>query len=733
MEFAQDYDQLCEKIKSYMPGADLEKFKRAFELAIQAHDGQKRKTGEPYVIHPIAVAKIITEIGLDLDSVIAGLLHDCIEDTNVTYDEIKSQFGKDTADLVEGVTKLGQIPYSSREEQQVENLRKMILAMAKDVRVILIKLADRLHNMRTLDAMPPAKQRIKALETMEVYSPLAHRLGMSKIKIELEDISIKYLDPIGYQEVVNTLEEKRAANSGFVDSIKAAINERLGEMGIKHHIEGRTKHIYSIYRKVYGQGKSFDEIYDIFAVRVIVDTVIDCYNVLGVIHDMYTPIPGRFKDYISTPKPNMYQSLHTTVIGKEGLLFEVQIRTWEMHKVAENGIAAHWKYKAGVKGDESTDQKLAWIRQLLEVQKDTLDPEDFMRSIKIDLFSDEVFVFTPNGDVINLPLGSTAIDFAYAIHSAVGNRMYGCKVNGRMMPIDYVLKNGDIVEIITSGSTNGPSLDWLKIVKTAGAKNKIRQWFKKEKREENVARGREELEKELRRNGIKMEQFQKDEVRQSVFKKFHVNSEEELFAGIGYGGIPLHNVVAKISAELLRIAKSMEVITPKDVTDKINEQIDRNRKQKKSSNGIVVEGVDNVLVKFAKCCNPLPGDEVIGFITKGYGVSVHKKDCPNAINSLLREEDKGRWLPVHWENTASSKFESTMQITARDRNALLADVVNMLSNMHMVLHSLNTRENKDGFITIFVTIEIENVDQLNVVMRKIARIDGIIDVTRSVQ
>lgn len=734
VDFTKEFEQLCDKIQAYMPGFDKEKLKKAFDLAVNAHEGQKRKTGEPYIIHPIAVANIIAENGLDLESIMAGLLHDVVEDTYVTYDQLAAGFGRDVADLVDGVTKLGQIPYSSREEQQVENLRKMILAMAKDVRVILIKLSDRLHNMRTLDAMPPAKQRIKALETLEVYSPLAHRLGMSKIKTELEDIAIRYLDPVGYQEVMDEVNRKREHNLGFVDKVQAEIGRRLDAAGIKHTLMGRTKHAYSIYRKVFAQGKSFDELYDLFAVRVIVDSVIDCYNVLGVVHDMYTPIPGRFKDYISTPKPNMYQSLHTTVIGKEGLLFEIQIRTWEMHRIAEYGIAAHWKYKAGVSGSSSNDQKLAWIRQLLEVQRDTLDPEDFMRTLKIDMFSDEVFVFTPNGDVINLPLGATVIDFAYAIHSAVGNHMHSCKVNGRITPIDYHLKNGDIVEIITTNSST-PSLGWLKVVKTSGAKNKIRQWFKKEKREENVARGKEELEKELRKNGYKLEQFLKPEIQQMMFKKFHVSVTDDLYAGIGFGGISVHNVLIKLETELKKMAKEATVVTdPKILEERINSaQNERARKKPKSSNGVVVEGVDNVLVKFARCCNPLPGDEIIGYITKGFGVSVHKKDCPNVISSIVNEEESGRWLPVHWENTQGNKFESGLQILCRNRQGLLADIIMVFANMKLDLHNVNTRENKEGFATINLTVEISSVEELSNIMKKISKIPDVLDVNRSIQ
>lgn len=729
MDLQEKFEHFIETIKSYNSSANVELITKAYELAYRVHDGQKRATGEPYIIHPLAVAQILAESEMDSESIIAALLHDVIEDTDVSYQNIKAQFGASIADLVEGVTKLGRIPYSSREEQQMENLRKMFLAMAKDVRVILIKLADRLHNMRTIDNLPEEKRRKKALETMEVYSPITHRLGMSKMKVELEDISIRCLDPVGCAEIVKTTASLIKENEGVVETIKERIGARMAEQQINCTIEGRIKHIYSIYRKVYGQNRSFDEVYDLFAVRIIVDNVIDCYNVLGAIHDMYRPIPGRFKDYISTPKPNMYQSLHTTVIDKEGLIFEVQIRTWEMHRTAEYGIAAHWKYKAGG-GTNDQDAKLTWIRQLLEIQKDTNDPEDFMRVLKIDMFSDEVFVFTPSGDVINLSLGSTIVDFAYAIHSEVGNHMQGAKVNGRIVTLDYVLQNGDVVEIATSGSSNGPSLDWLKICKTSQARNKIKQWFKKEKREENIERGQLYIEKELRKNGLTMAQFERKEILESVLKKTHVNSLEELYAGLGYGGIPLHMVMNRVTFELKKMADSLKDKDPDEIIRQVAAQA---KKTKKDSNGVIIEGVDNVLIKFARCCNPLPGDEIIGFITKGYGVSVHKRDCMNVISGMTKEEETSRWIPVKWSTTSQNTFVSVLQVTATNRNNLLADVVNTVSNMRIPMHSLNAREPENNFVAINVSLEVQNLEQLNSIINKLTKISGVIDVARSTQ
>ena len=723
----KQYEELIAAVKEYNPSANLDAIEKAYQLALSVHAGQNRVSGEPYVCHPLAVAQILAKSEMDSDSIVAAILHDVIEDTPVTYQEIESQFGHSIADLVDGVTKLGRIPYSSREEQQMENLRKMFLAMAKDVRVILIKLADRLHNMRTIGSLPEEKQRKKALETMEVYASIAHRLGMSKIKAELEDISIRCLDPIGYAEISDIIKTRVQENEGKIEHIEKTIEARLQDNHTNGVINSRLKHIYSIYRKVYGQNRSFDEVYDLYALRVIVDTVVDCYNVLGVIHDLYRPIPGRFKDYISTPKPNMYQSLHTTVIDSEGMIFEVQIRTWDMHRTAEYGIAAHWQYKSGVAGGQ--DAKLSWIRQLLEMQKDTNDPEDFMRALKIDMFSDEVFVFTPNGDVINLSLGSTIVDFAYMIHSAVGNHMHGGKVNGRIVTIDTVLQNGDVVEIINSQSAS-PSLDWLKIAKTSQARNKIRQWFKKEKREENIIRGKEELTKELKKTGLTLSQFEKKEMLDGVFKKTHVNTLDDLYAGLGYGGITVHSVMHRVTAELKRVADQLKEKDPEEIMRQVSAQA---KHTKKDSSGVMIEGVDNVLTKFARCCNPLPGDEIIGFITKGYGVSVHKKDCVNVISGMANEADSERWIPIKWNLTGKNTFVSALQVTGVSRTGLLADVVNTVSNMHIAMHSLNAREPDSNYAAITLSVEVEDVAQLNSIINTLTAIKDVIDVTRTTQ
>lgn len=722
------FQALIERIKKYNKNADFDKITRAYELASEAHKLQKRVAGDPYIIHPLEVANILADMSLDSDSITAALLHDVVEDTPVTLEDIKSQFGKDVADLVDGVTKLGRIPYSSKEEQQIENLRKMFLAMAKDIRVLLIKLADRLHNMRTISSMPPDKQRQKALETIEVYSPLAHRLGVQKIKTELEDISIRILDPVACEEIEENISKKMDQNEAFLSSIEEIVSKRLNEAGLKHTISSRAKHIYSIYRKMYTQNRSFDEIYDLFAIRIIVDETVDCYNVLGIMHDMYKPIPRRFKDYISTPKPNMYQSLHTTVIGKAGVPFEVQIRTKEMDEVAEMGIAAHWKYKQNIT-DKKAGENLIWVRQLLEIQKESQDPDDLMRALKIDMFADEVFVFTPAGDVLNLPSGSTVIDFAYAIHSGVGNKMTGGKVNGRIVPIDYELQNGDIVEIIRSASSHGPSLDWLKMCKTSGARNKIRQWFKKEKRDENIVRGRSEFEREIKRNGISLNDVLKDEIRVPLLNKFSAKTIEDLYAGIGYGGISVNKVILKVVNEFEKQKKHIE---PEPIPETSTPQTPI-KTPAKNYKGILVEGMENCLVKLARCCNPLPGDEIVGFITKGFGVSVHKKNCVNVVNNIERESDTQRWVNVSWTQTNETMFTSTLQIVSRDRLNIVADVLNLFSSLKIKTSSINARETKDGFTLINVSIEIKSLEQLEFVMNKLARIQGVIDVVRGMQ
>jgi GTP pyrophosphokinase len=699
---------------------DEAKIIEAYELAYSAHEGQMRKSGGPYLEHPVAVAIILIELGLDTDSIIGALLHDVVEDTSVTIDQIIKQFGAGIATLVDGVTKLGRIPYTSREEQQAENIRKMLLAMAKDVRVILIKLADRLHNMRTIDAMPPQKQLDKSLETMEVYAPIAHRLGIRTIKDELEDLSLRHLDPVAYNEIEVALSHRKDERVELLENIKDRISERLQGLGLNVHIDGRVKSVYGIYRKIYMQGRAFDEIYDIYAVRVIVDTVNECYNILGIIHDLMRPIPGRFKDYISTPKPNMYQSLHTTVIGKEGVPFEVQIRTWEMHHTAEYGIAAHWKYKLGISGRDVLDQRLEWVRQLLEIQNDEKDAEDFIRSLKTDLAPDEVYVFTPKGDVIILPNHSTPIDFAYAIHSAVGHRMTGAKVDGKIVPIDSELITGEIVEIMTTSSmTHGPSRDWLKIARTSEARNKIRAWFKKERREENITQGKAEIERELKRNGILLTEPQLAEFIESVSKRQHFNNVEEFFAAIGYGGIILSKIMPRIKDDYIKAVKPQNIQLPENVTPR------------HTSGGVIVEGLENCLVKISRCCNPLPGDRIVGFITRGFGVSVHKQDCPNVINNQNDPQYEGRWVRVHWAENSGRSFKAALRILSSDRYGLLADVTTVLAAMHIQIHTVVARELKNGTAEINLTVDIGNIDQLDNVISRIAKINGVHEVSRA--
>ncbi len=699
---------------------DRDLIAKAYEFARVSHKGQKRVSGEMYIIHPASVAMLLIELGMDNESLIAALLHDVVEDTHVTHEEVTQMFGRDVAVLVSGVTKLGKIPYSSREEQQAENIRKMLLAMSQDIRVIIIKLADRLHNMRTIDAMPPQKQRDKALETMEVYAPIAHRLGIRAFKEELEDISLKHLDPIAYAEIDTALKLHKEERSRFLVHIMHRINERMSTDNMQIFLEGRVKSIYGIYRKVYMQGRSFEEIYDIYAVRIIVDTVIDCYNILGIIHDMFTPIPKRFKDYISTPKPNMYQSLHTTVIDKEGVPFEIQIRTWDMHHTAEYGIAAHWKYKAGMQGKDKLEDRLAWIRKLLESQSE--DVEEIVRTIKTDLSPEDVFVFTPKGDVKSLPAGSTVIDFAYAIHSEVGNRMIGAKVDGRMVSIDSVVKTGQIVDILTSNTPGrGPSRDWLKIVKTSEARSKIRSWFKKERREENIAEGRAELEREFRRNAIRVPEEDYDSFIGELAKRQHCAGVEELYAAIGYGGISLSKIMSRIKDDYLKQYKPVEV----------NLQTAVKKHSKTVSSGVVVEEIEGCLVKFAQCCNPLPGDDITGFVTRGYGVSVHKRDCINVVSSLEKGDQPERWVNVEWSDEVKETFKSTIEILAHDRAGMIADVTVALSNMHLQIHELNARELKDGYVGIHVTIAISGREQLQNVMANLSRIDSVSSVTRT--
>lgn len=716
------YEELRKLLVTIFSPEDVEQIDKAFNTANRAHEGQLRCSGQPYVIHPILVAKIVAELGMDKESVIAALLHDVVEDTDLTLEDVTEKFGKSVASLVDGVTKLGKVPLSTREEVQAENVRKMLLAMSEDIRVIIIKLADRLHNMRTLEFMPPQKQRDKALETLEIYAPIAHRLGIRAVKEELEDLAIKHLDPVGYAEIEKSLEVRGKSRRDYLDEIKGRIEERVCKSVKDAHIDGRVKSIHGIYRKMYMQNKNFDEIYDVYAIRIIVDTVIDCYNCLGIIHDMFRPIPGRFKDYISTPKANMYQSLHTTVIGKEGIPFEVQIRTWEMHYTAEYGIAAHWKYKLGISGTQKFEERLSWIRQLLESQKDTEDVEEIVRTIKSDLVPEEVFVFTPKGDVISLPTGATVIDFAYAIHSAVGNRMIGAKVDGRIVPIDYKVKTGEIVEVLTSSQQGkGPSRDWLKIVKTSEAKNKIRSWFKKEKREENIIEGKAELEREFKRNFIRLYDQELQAFLTKLAERQHCATLDDFYAAIGYGGISVIRMMPHIKEEYNKILKTKEESQIKIVPEK----------KKKSSNGVIVEGIDNCLVKFSKCCNPLPGDEIIGFITRGHGVSIHNRNCTNVPRDIAAAAEPDRWIPAYWSNTVKEEFKATLLATCIDRVGLIADVSGQLANMHVMIHSLTTRELKDGRCTLLMTITVNGVEHLNSVIGRISKINGMLSVERS--
>ena len=717
--FAKLTDAIEKSNKSY----DLERIKAAFTMARQAHKGQMRSSGDPYISHPIEVAIILVGLGMDSDTIIGGILHDVVEDTSITLEDIQKRFGGDVADLVDGVTKLANIPYSSRAEQQAENVRKMLLAMAKDVRVVIIKLADRLHNMRTLDYRAPEKQRVKSLETMEIYAPLAHRLGIRSVKEELEDLSLKHLDPVAYHEIEQQLALRKEDREAFLSNIIKRIEARLEEEHVTAQIDGRVKSIYGIYRKMYIQGRSFDEIYDIYAVRIIVDTVLECYNILGIIHDMLRPIPNRFKDYISTPKQNMYQSLHTTVLDKEGVPFEVQIRTWDMHYTAEYGVAAHWKYKIGMEGKDALDERLAWIRQLLESQQESEDVEDIVKSIKTDIAPEEVFVFTPRGDVIRLPQGSTVIDFAYAIHTEVGNKMIGAKVDGRMVSLDYKVKTGMIVEIITSTTqSNGPSRDWLKIVKTSEARNKIRSWFKKEKREENIAEGKLALEKEMRRNLIAPPAEEREKFIADIAARQKYNTVDDFYASIGYGGVSLEKIIPRIKDDFIRLYRKpgAQTLVP---TKKVSQ---------KASNGVIVEGLEGCLIKFARCCNPLPGDEIVGFITRGFGVSIHKCDCANVVNAKRRGEDPERWVKATWASRVKETFKSTLDILASDRIGILADVSVQLGNMRIPVHSVMAKELKTGQTSIQVSIGINDLNQLQTIINNLSRIQGVVSVKRAV-
>ncbi len=725
------YLKLEQTIRSYNPSANFEQIRAAYEFAMAAHEGQKRKDGSPFVSHPLAVAQIVAEeLRLDSESIVAAILHDTIEDTAATHEEVAALFSGTVADLVEGVSKLTRVHFTSKAEEQMENLRKMLLAMSKDIRVILVKVADRLHNMRTMEYQTPAKQRQKSLETMEIYAPIAHRLGMQRMKWELEDLSLKYLDPIGFEEIIQALDEKSVEHEEFMQFVGTQIKERVSEAGIKDAVVyGRLKHPYSIYRKMYTQHKTINEVFDLIAFRVIVDTVADCYNVLGLVHDLYKPILGRFKDYIGTPKPNMYQSLHTTVMGQSGVPFEVQIRTREMHEIAEYGIAAHWKYKQNGRGS-GDENSYEWVRRLLENQ-DGADAEDFIHSLKVDMFADEVFVFTPRGDVINLPAGATPIDYAYTIHSAVGNRMVGAKVNGRIVQYDYQLRNGDVVEVLTSQSARGPSRDWLKIARSSEARSKIRQWFKRERRDENIAAGRASLESELKRAGVSIKELAADEHLPAMLKKLSYNTLDDMYAAIGYGGVTALKVVGRLREDIQRMIQQRRQgdVFPIVEQPKVEHQ-PKAPVRSKAVKGIIVEGMSNCLVKFAKCCAPVPGDDITGFTTRGYGVSVHRTDCPNAAPERRTKEEEGRWLRVTWAENTDEAYRTTLQVTAKDRMGLIVDVSTVLSSTKTRLMSLNARSTLDGFGLIEIDVEVSDAEQLRNVIRRLEQISGVMRVTR---
>ncbi len=714
----EHYASMMQAITRYAPSADLEVIQRAYEYADEKHKNQLRKSGEPYIIHPLAVAEIVAEIGLDTDAITAALLHDCLEDTDASFEEISRMFGETVANLVEGVTKLTRVQYSTMEEQQMENLRKMFMAMSKDIRVILIKIADRLHNTRTLQYQTPAKQISKSMETMEVYAPLAHRLGMQKIKWELEDTSLQYLDPEGYQEIIDYLKKNEDSANSFMNAIQSKITNRLASVGIHGSIYGRIKHTYSIYRKMRAQNKTIDELYDPYAFRVIVDNIADCYNVLGHIHDLFNPIPGRFKDYISTPKPNMYQSLHTTVIGSQGIPFEVQIRTWEMHQTAEYGVAAHWKYKQHA--GEGSEKEFEWVRRLLENQQD-VEADDYIHSLKVDMFDDEVFVFTPKGKVISLPAGSTPIDFAYAIHSAVGNSMIGAKVNNRIASYDAPLHNGDIVEILTSKSAKGPSRDWLNICQSNQARIKIKQWFKREKRDENIVRGKTSFDAELRHIGVDPDLIQNDDVLPLVLKKVSFECLDDMYAAIGYGGLTAAKAVGRIRDDLTKASRSL---APKPLM--------RQETPAVNASGVIVEDIGSCMIKFSRCCTPVPGDEIIGFITKGYGVSVHRKDCPNA-KSAQDPAQKGRWVKVTWAETPDALFSTSLEIEADDRDGLMLDVATILTSLRLRTSEMSARSVGGGTAIVCLRFGVHNLTELENVRTRLRGISGVHNVERGTE
>ena len=717
--FQEHYDSLRETLQKYMPGKDMTLIEQAIRYADEKHKSQKRKDGSPYIIHPLAVAEIVAEMGLDTDAILGALLHDCIEDTDASRDEIAQLFGDTTAEMVEGVTKLTRANFSSSEEQQMENLRKMFMAMSKDIRVVLIKIADRLHNMRTMQYQTPEKQISKCRETMDIYAPLAHRLGMQKMKWELEDISLRYLDAAGYEDIMSYLKARKEHDEAFMHMIQERIASRLNDMGIRHKVYGRIKHVYSIYRKMQAQDKTLDELYDIYAFRVVVDSIPDCYNVLGHVHDLFNLVPGRFKDYISTPKPNMYQSLHTTVIGTQGIPFEVQIRTWEMHETAEYGIAAHWKYKQG--SGAGSERDFEWVRRLLESQQDT-DAEDYVSSLKIDMFDDEVFVFTPKGKIVSLPAGSTPIDFAYAIHSGVGNALVGAKINNRIVNIDATLKNGDIVEIITSKSAKGPSRDWLNICKSNQARTKIKQWFKKEKREENIQHGKASFEAEMKRLLLPLPAAMEEELAQSLLKKLSFDNWDDMYAAIGYGGLTAVKAVGRMRDDINRAAKEKQANQNPLRTNPETESVKRNRH---AVNGVIVEDIDSCMIKFAKCCAPVPGDAIVGFITKGFGVSVHRVDCPNTIG-LHDPQQAARWVRVRWDHLDEQPFETTLELDCITRDGLLLDVATVMTAARVRVKELSGKDIPGGHSVFTVRFEVKNVAELEAIRNRLLNIRDVL-------
>ncbi len=734
MEYIQSLlDILSKNEKNY----DLEKIKSAYTYAKGLHDGQLRQSGEPYISHPVAVASIVAELGLDTDSICAALLHDTVEDCadKTSLDTLTRMFGITVSALVDGLTKIIQVQVADKEEAHIENIRKMLLAMNKDIRVIFIKLCDRLHNMRTLDAKKEDRQRAIALETMYIYAPLAHRLGMQKIKHHLENLSLYYLDRVGYEEVQEAIDRKYGQSRDFIEEAKNIITKKLAENNISFHLSGRVKSVYSLYRKMYTQNKQFDEIYDFYALRVIVDTELECYTALGFVHELFKSVPGRFKDYISTPKPNLYRSLHTTVIGRSGIPFEIQIRTREMHEEAEYGIAAHWKYKTGERAGNNIDDRLRWIAKLLESDENTRDPDEFIHSFKTDIFHDETFVFTPKGDVISLPQGSTVIDFAYAIHSAVGNKMMGAKVNGVIVPIDKIPQNGDIIEIITSGASKGPSRDWLKIVKTGEARSKIRQWFKKEKRAENIIVGRNEVEREIRRISKTCTDAQIDEVIGNISKKVGINSADDFYNTLGFGGISLQRYMAKIKDELEKLNVTEEA--PPSKEEEIQQvKIAANTKRLRTSSGIIIDGERGCQIKFAKCCNPLPGDKIVGFVTRGYGVSIHKSDCPNVINSRRNEENLARWVNAEWEKSSTSAnditetYEAKLQVVAEDKIGVLAGISVALADMRVSIMQINTQTMKNGDMLINLVVGCKSTSHYDSIVSRLRSVTSVLSVTR---